>query len=617
MPDRRRPPRLDHPIIITFLILAIIGFMALAAEVLKPLALSILFSFALAPIASFFERRGLPRTAAVVLTILLTLGVLAGITYKVGQQLTLLANDLPRYTENIEKKLTWLKHGEDNTLDRLSKMGQEVARTLDKPPQKNIPGVQPVSIVAEPSITNKLQSAVGPYLESLGVVSFVLILVLFMLNNREDLTDRVIRLCGQGRVSLTTRTMDEVGQRISRYLGMFTLVNSSFGLIVGLGLWAIGVPYAVLWAVMFALLRFIPYVGPAAAFALPLIFSFAYFPTWKQPLMVVALFGTLETVANSFLEPVLYGRTTGVSALGLLVAAMFWTWLWGALGLFLSTPLTVCLAVLGKYVPGLGVFATMLGEEPALEPDVRFYQRLLAVDQDGATTIIDAALKQQPREQVFDQILVPALSRAERDRARDDIGDSEQAFIWRVIGDVIDDLAETPAIDLKTLAASSGATPPDGERPELSTTPPPTRIMGIAASDHADELVLRMLAQLVPPDACTLTVVATYESPLKLAEQVAGSHPDLVLLSHLPPAGFTSARYLVRRVRARNPEVPIVVGRWRETGDPVAASEQLTAAGATRVVFQLAEARDLILEKYAARPEAATAEPVAAAASVP
>ncbi|MEA2630169.1 MAG: hypothetical protein QOE66_388, partial [Chloroflexota bacterium] len=495
MPVRRSALTMDHPVVITFLIFAVIGFMSLAAEVLKPLALAVLLSFALAPLTGFLERRGLPRAVAVVLTILLALGVLAGVSYKVGQQLTMLANELPKYTEHIKQKLTWLKPQEENALDRLTQVGRDVAQTLDQPPRPRIEGVQPVSIVSQPTFTQRLQTAVGPYLEMLGVVSFVLILVLFMLNNREDLTDRIVRLFGLSRVSLTTRTMEEVGQRISRYLAMFTLVNSSFGLIIGLGLSAIGVPYAVLWGVLFALLRFIPYVGPAAAFALPLIFSFAYFEGWREPLLVVGLFGTLEVVANSFLEPVIYGRTTGVSALGLLVAAMFWTWLWGALGLLLSTPLTVCLAVLGKYVPGLGFFATLLGEEPALEPDVRFYQRLLAMDQDGATEIVETALNQQPRDEVFDQVLIPTLSRAERDRAQDEIDERELAFIWRVVGDLIDYHEETPTQDLKTLATAAG----DALRSDvdMAAAAPRIRLLGIAANDHADELVLRMLDQLL------------------------------------------------------------------------------------------------------------------------
>ena len=615
MPARRNIFTPDHPIVIAFLIFAVIAFLGLASEFLKPLALAVLLSFALAPLTGFLERRGLPRALAVVLTIVLALGVLGGITYKVGEQLTMLANDtrnLQKYSEHIKAKLTWLKPQEENSLMRLTQVGKDVAQTLEEPPE--LDGVQPVKIVSQPTFTQRLQAAVGPYLERLGVVSFVLILVLFMLNSRNDLSDRIIRLFGQRRVSVTTRTMDEVGQRISRYLGMFSLVNSGFGLIIGLGLWMIGVPYVVLWGVLFALLRFIPYVGTAAAFALPLLFSFAYFETWREPLLVVALFGTLEILANTFLEPVIYGRTTGVSALGLLVAAMFWTWLWGGVGLLLSTPLTVCLAALGKSVPGLDFFAVLLGEEDPLEPDVRFYHRLLAMDQDGATAILETALKQQPREDVFDQILIPALSRAEHDRARDEIDEREQAFIWRVVGELLDDLEETPAVDLKVLAkATADAAKSDEELADGCT--PSTRLLGIAANDHADLLALRMLAVLLPPRECTLTILEAPDSPMKLAEQVAEIDPDLILVSHLPPEVATAARYLVRRLRARCADLPIMVGYWRTRGDLADVAERLKTVGATRVVFRVAEARDLILRRLPAGETGQAASPIASVTS--
>jgi predicted PurR-regulated permease PerM len=586
---------MDHPIVITFMIFAVIAFMSLAAEVLKPLALAVLLSFALAPIADFLERRGLARALAVVLTVLLALGVLAGVGYKVGEQLTALAKDIDRYERNIGQKVRGLS-SKESTLEKLSEAGSRVAKTLDRPPA--VPEAVPVNVVSQPSFTQRLQRAVGPYLEAMGVGSFVLILVLFILVHREDLGDRIIRLCGESRVSLTTKTLDEVGRRISRYLAMFATVNSAMGVVVGFGLGVIGVPYAVLWGVIFALLRFVPYVGPAAAFALPLIFSVAYFPGWREPLMVVGLFAAIETLANTFLEPVLYGRTTGVSALGLLVAAMFWTWLWGALGLLLSTPMTVCLAVLGKYVPALGVFATLLSEGAPLDPDVRFYQRLLALDQDGATQWIDGLLQQEPRAEVFDQVLVPALSRAERDRARDEIDDRQEAFIWRMVGDTLDELGETPEVDLKTLAPAAA-----GQAAPANGAPPVARLLaGVAASDNSDALVLKMLSVLLAPWGCTLEIVRNPDSPLKLAERLAEIDPGLVVLSHLPPGGATTARYLVRRLRARFPELPILVGRWGEAGDTAAAVQRLTSVGASDVVFRLADARDRIVERFFPKP---------------
>lgn len=580
MPIKRKAFSMDHPVVITFLIFTVIGFMSFAAEVLKPLALAVLLSFALAPVARLLERR-LPRSVAVILTVVVALGALGAIGYIVGEQLTTLADQLPEYRARVLAKLPtgwdFLKPTQETAMAKVSQVAGDVARSL---------------------------------LEILGVGSFVLILVLFMLMNRDDLSDRIVQLFGHRQVTLTTRTMEESGHRISRYLGMFATVNSTIGLIVGVGLSAIGVPLAVLWGVLAALFRFIPYVGPATAFVLPLTFSVASSSdtSWTQPLMVIGLFAAIELLANSFLEPVIYGRTTGVSALGLLVAAMFWTWLWGPLGLLLSTPMTVCLAVLGKYVPGLGVFATLLNEEAHLEPDVRLYQRLLAMDQDGATVLVEDELKRRPRAEVFDQVLIQALTRAERDRSRNDIDERELTFVWRVVGDLLDDLEETPEVDLKSLAPAVQQAP---------MVPDSVRVLGIAASDHADALALRMLDLLLAPSGCKLSIIESSQTPLKLAEQVAEIGPQLVVLSHLPPAGFTTARYLVRRLRARFPELPIFVGRWRgrEGGDPNQVAEAMTTVGASHVVFLLADARSRILDRLL--PKAEPQEPTNALTSAP
>ena len=380
---------MDHPAVVTFLILAVIAAMSLAAEVLKPLALAILLSFALAPIAGFFKRRRVPRVIAVLLTVALALGSLGGIGYVVVRQLSILAYQLPSYQKEIQKKVDFLKPSDDTVLSRAQQVAGDVVKSLDTPVVPSTKAMD-VRVVQEPWFRDRLQAAVGPSLEFIGVGGFVLILVLFMLMSREEVGDRIVQLFGQHQINLTTRTMGEIGQRISRYLAMITLVNAGYGLIVGIGLWAIGVPFAVLWGCLAAMMRFIPYVGAAVAFLLPLVFSVAQFPGWSQPLEVVALFAAVE-VALNYLEPIIYGKTTGVSALGLLIAAMFWTWLWGLLGTLLSTPMTLCLAVLGKYVPSLGFFATLLGEEAELDQNIRLYQRLVSLDQDGATAVVEAA----------------------------------------------------------------------------------------------------------------------------------------------------------------------------------------------------------------------------------
>jgi predicted PurR-regulated permease PerM len=582
---------------LTMLIFAIIAFMYFTGEVLKPLALSILLSFALAPAARLLERCGLPRVAAVVLTVVIALGLLAGIGYVVGQQLTTLAKRMPDYQGNIETKLSRvLNPGQQSTASRLKELADEVTAKMETPPTANMgeaTPIQKVEVIARPSFQDRLRSATGPYLEFLGVGSFVLILVLFMLMGREGLSDRIVGLFGHRQVSLTTRTMQEIGLRISRYLGTFALVNSGFGLVIGMGLWLIGAPFAVLWGCLAAMLRFIPYVGPAVAFILPLVFSFAHFPGWTKPLEIVVLFAVVEAALTSFLEPVIYGKTTGISALGLLVAAMFWTWLWGTIGLLLSTPLTVCLAVLGKYVPSMWFFAALLKEEAELDPDVRFYQRLLALDRDGAVDVVNAVLKQTPRVQVFDNVLVPALSRAEHDAARGELDETMQTFVWGVVGEVLDELEGTPDFSLEAVAlsASGGA---DSNARDLVCEPVP--ILGLVADDTSDVLVLRMLEQLLTASRCTMEIVNDTDSSLQVVERVSDQTPRLVIVSHLPPEGSKLARYLVRKLRTQFADLPIVVGRWGgESDGSTSAVERLVEVGASRVVVSLFDARAHIL----------------------
>jgi hypothetical protein len=343
------------------------------------------------------------------------------------------------------------------------------------------------------------------------------------------------------------------------------------------------------------MLRFIPYVGPAVAFVLPLVFSFAHFRGWAPPLEVVALFGVVEIGLNSFLEPVIYGKMTGVSALGLLVAAMFWTWLWGMLGLLLSTPLTVCLAVLGKYVPSLWFFATLLGEEAELEPDVQLYQRLVALDRERAIEVVQKALKERPRVEVFDQVLVLALSRAECDVAREELGDTERAFVWSVVGEILDNLEETPDFSLASPAVLPTIGSPGSEGAVLSISPVP--LVGLAVQDTSDTLVLRMLGQLLSPSGCKLEIITDTNSSLQVTECVSEHSPSLVVMSVLPREGLTLGRYLLRQLRTRFADMPIVVGRWgRQTDDFAQDSARLVEIGASRVVVTLADARNCILD---------------------
>ena len=594
--SRPKAAVMSHPVIVTFLILAIVAAMSLASEVLKPLALSVLLAFALTPVAKFLERWGLPRVAAVVMTLVLTLAMICAIGFVVGEQMTSLASQLPKFRDTIQKKLdVVLNPKQESVLQRTQRVANDVAQTLEVPPVKHTDAID-VRVVQEPKIRDRIQAAVGPSLEFLGMGSFVVVLVLFMMTGREDLRDRILQVFGHNRVTLTTRTMDEIGRRISRYLATFAAVNSAYGLVIGLGLWAIGVPLSVLWGCLAALTRFFPYVGPAVAFALPMLFSVAQSPGWAQPLEVFVLFAVVETALNAGLEPLIYGKMTGVSALGLLVAAMFWTWLWGVLGLLLSTPLTVCLAVLGKYVPNLGVFAVLLGEEAELDTSVRLYQRLLSLDRDSAAEVVDAAIKSRPRVEVYDSVLIPALAHAERDAARGRLEDQDLAFIWRVVEEMVDELEGIPETPAPTAAQEEIATADAG------SSGPPTLILGVAANDAGDAIVLKMLGQLVTPAGLALEVVTDAATPMALAERVAQRAPAMVVLSHLAPHGLTSARYQVRRLRARFADLPILVGQWggADNANASSATDALNEAGASFVARSLADAHDHLLSKLAA-----------------
>ncbi len=600
---------MDHPVVITFLILAIIGFLYSASAVFKPLALAILLSFALTPIARFLENRGVPRVPAVILTVFLALMAIGAMTYQVGVELNSLAGSVDQYEDNIIKKIQRLQPGQASAIEKVKTTIADVSSALTPGPVKpgtksseedkvddaeaNKARVQKVEMVKEHDFFADTESQLAPYLEGLETGFIVLILLLFLMLNRENMTDRITQLFGQGRISLTTRTTQEVGERISKYLITFASMNTAMGFIIGTGCYFIGIPYAVLWGFLAGALRFIPYAGPATAFALPLLFSIASFESWREPMLLVALYAVIEVAANMALEPIIYGKTTGVSSLALLVAAMFWSWLWGPIGLLLSTPLTVSLAVLGKYVPSLRFFATFLREDIELDPSVRYYQKMLAGDQDGATEVIDEVLKKKPRVDVFDQVIIPSLSLAERDHARDEIGEQELAFVHQNTDRILDDLADEPEINLSTLSTDANVTPagPGAVTPPAGKS---IRVLALPAHDETDALVLQMLALLLKSSNVSFTA-GEFAAPVQAVEQVKAANPELVLISHLPPDGLTATRHLTRRIRAQFPKLPIIVGRWDHDSVGENVKKSLTEAGASQTFNSLKETREFLV----------------------
>jgi hypothetical protein len=419
-----------------------------------------------------------------------------------------------------------------------------------------------------------------------GLAGGVLALVLtgFILLKREEMRNRVICLASGERFTVTTKAIDEASQRVSRFLVMQALVSAIAGVSIGLGLLAIGVEYALLWGFLIFLLRYIPYVGIWFAAVPPVLLSFAMFEGWARPLMVIGLIFTVEMICGNMLEPWLFGRSMGVSEVALLVSAAFWAFLWGPIGMVLSSPMTVCLVVLGKYSPRLKFLDVLLGDEPALECSHRFYQRLLARDEDEAEEIALAHLQQAPAETVFDAVLVPALSHARHDRQRDDLSEDDEEFVLHATREIGEDLAER-------------LVPRESDSPGGGAHAPCKRLLACPAHDAEDEAVLHLLAATLSPDRWEVEVRSTTDL-VSLFVSPVGKEPDRICIAALPPGGLAHTRYLCKRLRMRFPGVKILVLRCGIEPEEKANLEQLVRAGADVITSTLGEARARLYEGY-------------------
>jgi predicted PurR-regulated permease PerM len=579
----------------TFLILAsialVVGFLYYAQKVLIPLSLALLLTFVLMPVVEWLQRHGLRRTVAVLLAVLLAFSVLGAAGWLLTVELRDLAMEMPKHKENITKKINNLQHVGPNVVDELQVMWRDISGAF----QKVLAGAdvehrqeaQPVRV--ESSDLAWFPSVVGPLVEFLATALLVVILVVFMLIRREDLRNRLLRLIGKGRLTLTTRALDDAAQRISRFLLMQFTINVSFGFVLGVGLALIGVPYALLWGFLAALFRFIPYVGIWVAAFFPVVLSVAISPDWLEPLLVFGLFVVLELFTANVMEPLLFSHSTGISTVALLVAVIFWTWLWGPIGLLLSTPLTTCLVVLGKFVPGMEFFDILLGDEPVLETEVSFYQRLLARDQDEAAQLVEETLQTMPVEKIYDEMLVPSLVRAKRDQLRDELTAEDEAFILRATHDILDDLI-LPQQQVKQIATGKG--------PSATTeqSPRPLRlILGCPAKDECDELALRMLEQLLEADGCQVEIASVKMLTSEMISSIKNQKPAAVVIASLPPGGLTHARYLCKRLHSHFPDAIILVGRWGQTENLEKMQAQLRSDGAHEVATTLLQSRAQIL----------------------
>jgi predicted PurR-regulated permease PerM len=585
-------------------IVVVVGALYLGRDILIPLALAILLSFMLAPVAIRLRRLGLGRIPAVIAIVLLLLVALLGLGAIVGNQMVHLADNLPRYEWNLRSKIRDLAIAipsggiVERTSEMLRDLGQELEEAtapeekVTSGPEAEAPEPVPVQVQEPPPPPlQTLRELGGPLIAPIATAGLVVVFVIFMLLQREDLRDRVIRLLGARDVARATEAMNDAAKRISRYLLMQLVINVLYGIPVGVGLFLLGVPNPVLWGMLATVLRFVPYVGPVIAALFPIALSFAVAPGWTLPLLTIALFVTLELFSNNVLEPWLYGSSTGLSPVAVLVAAVFWTTLWGPAGLLLSTPLTVCLVVLGRHVPQLGFFHVLLGDEPALPPEVKFYQRLLAHDPEEATELAEEYLEDESLDKLYDTVILPALALAEQDRLRASLDRETVHDIAQDTVGVVEELAEEEPVPDEAAAAEGGT------------------VLCIGARNALDEAAAAMLAHLLQREGRRVRSVAHEAVAGRNLVRLERDGVALICLSYVNPAATQHAHRLTRRLRQHfGSEVRIMVGLWTSPPAADASEEPLRAIGADLLATSLGQALRQIAESAApAEPEVPSA----------
>jgi predicted PurR-regulated permease PerM len=569
----------------------VIAALRVAEDVFVPVILAVILSFILSPLVNLLGRAGLRRVPAVVVTVLLALGVLGLVGTLIGRQAAGLAADAPRYARTIEQKIEGLQTFFAARVSAISialGVGRPPAPgpdTSTSTPAPNATQEQrpiPVEVVEpEDSTLVVVRSILSPVVGPLETTVIVFIVTIFTLLQREDLRDRFIRLAGSGDLHRTTLAIDDAGQRLSRYFVSQFLVNTSFGLVITLGLWAIGVPSPGVWGALAGVLRFVPYIGALLAAVAPIALAAAIDPGWSMVILVTGLFVLVEPAVAYVVEPLVYGHSTGLSPVAVIVAAVFWTWMWGPIGLILSTPITLCLVVMGRHVKSLEFMDILLGDRPPLTPAETFYQRLLSRNREEALETAEAAIADRTLLDYYDTVVLDALRRGADDVTRGALS-RERALAMRTsMLAIIDDLGESE--DSGTI--DRGLVPP--------VRPPAGVVLCIAGRGPLDEAVSAMLAQLLERRG-VLTRRVTYAAVgrERIAEFSPGDVAVVLVLSLTLDGAPVHLRHLVRRLRVRLPNTPIVAGVWREGDASVNHAEIQKAVGADVVVTSLRAAMD-------------------------
>lgn len=622
----------DLPSLAGLLTLAVsvvtIAALYLARDLLIPLTLAVLLSFVLAPLVRLLRRARLPWPPAVLIAVLLALAVLLAVGGVIGAQIAGLADDLPRYETTIRKKVDTVQEltigrvnrflaridelrGSKSALGGSSSIsgGGEQSSGEGGSSDAASPDGDAAAASSKTAPTTILEKFLSPVLSPLATLGIVLVITLFILLQRDDLRDRFIRLVGARDLHRTTVALDEAVKRLSKYFLAQLALNTAFGVVIAVGLYFIGLPSPVLWGVVAGLCRFIPYIGAWIAAAFPLVLAAAVDPSWSTAAWTLALFVVAEPVMGQVIEPVVYGHSTGLSPVSVVVATIFWTWLWGPIGLILATPLTLCLVVLGRHVDRLEFLDVLLGDRPALSPIESFYQRMLAGDPDEAQDQAELLLRTRALSAYYDDIALKGLKLAAEDASREAISMAQLLSIRDAAQELVDELdeyddappatAEPPAepVSSAPAAASDATAPPEGHAGDGRRIGTVLCVPGVSPLDEAASAMLAQLlakhglaAQRLAGDRSSRTAIAAL-SPTDIA---------VVCISALETGrSHARLRLLVRRLRRRLPGAQIMIGLWAQSENGAQAADMVGEVGADRCVVSLAQAVRVCLDATA------------------
>lgn len=533
--------------------------------VLMPLALAVLISFALAPLVGLLKRWHLGNVLPVLISVLLAIVVLTSLGTFMGSQLAKLAAELPGYQTNLSNKIQSVVGGavNSNTVVRLNRTVENLAEQITggnraEEALTSTDTVKPIPVIIRRTSVapwSMAQTVLGPLLAPLGLIVLVLVFVGFILLQRDDLRDRIVRLAGSRDMQRTTIALDEAGTRLSRYLLLQTCTNVCFGLVIGVGLWMIGIPNAGLWGLMSGLMRFVPYVGVPLAFLFPFTLALAVDPGWSMMFQTMLLYLVVDAITGQGVEPFLYGRSMGLSAVAVVVAAVFWTWLWGPVGLLLSTPLTMCFVVFSRHVESLKFLDVMLGDRPALRAEESLYLRMLANDPDEAADEAESFLKSNSLAAYYDEVAARALMLAQSDVDRGVLDPMRQERIHDAIKGLIVNLSDRKDDD----AGSDLA--PDWRDPDLAP------VLCVAGRGPLDEAAALLLVDMLGKHGVGARVVSSDETSATNIAELSADGVKVTCVSYLEPGTFKNARYQVRRLRRHMPGVPVIAIFWGLAGD--------------------------------------------------